>query len=165
MAEVKMSNLNLCETKTQWISLEVNEEDGESLKLKLLAAGKDFFSKGSAYISLDQLKIFFNEISLFPLNKTSHPLLSGGFYDNNNMLTEYIHISVYQLNRTGLLVMKVKTFTPHLVFFNDEGDLGFGGMYDYYLQYESLREFANKLLLIVEGKSKLIEFCNFELVE
>jgi hypothetical protein len=161
MEEEEMSNSNSCDGSVQYVSLHAKDQGDKSIELTLKAFAKDFCAKGSAYFNYSEIERFSADLRKFPLNEVSNPTLSGGYFDNGEVDVEHLHISVFPINTTGLLIMKIKTFTPHSQFSDSDFDVGYKGSYDYILHYEALKDFADNLELIANKKTMYFEFDQF----
>ncbi|WP_157234894.1 hypothetical protein [Methylosinus sp. LW4] len=149
-----MSISNPSETGARHISFSARERAEDSVELAIRAFGEDFCASGAAFFSIAELKIFVSALRGFPL--IEEPFISGGYFDDagDNISNENFYISVAKLNTTGLLVMKVRAFTPHPEYWKK--GLGSGGQCSYFLYYEDLKKFADEFERLIEGESSYL---------
>ena len=159
-----MSNSESYRKEICRISLGVEERTDESVKLVLKAFEDGFCMRGEAFFSMSELENFLFNLRKFPIAEYNSPSLSGGYFDDmgDRILMENLHISVSPFNKYGLLVLKVKAFTPHPSY--SDKNIGFGGRCTYFLSYEDLKKFADGFQRLISKNCSLFEFEEFEYV-
>ena len=156
-----MSNSNSCDIGMKRIEFTVNRTNDDVAEIKLLAESDNFLAQGSAYFSLRDLSIRARGFKNYPISVDKIPSITSGFvkYDGTGLVEECVHVSVRPVNLAGKLIMTVKLFTPDNEYF--ERGFGHGGHCDYILDYEGLREFADKLERLALGEIDFMKFENF----
>jgi hypothetical protein len=156
-----MLNSNLYDSEISRILLHYNKQGDASVELVLQAFKKGFCIRGSAFFAVNEIKNFLSDLRNFPLNQSSMPLLSGGYFDDigKKIISEHFHISVLQIDSSGLLAMRISGFTPYAEYY--EKDFGFGGRSTYFLYYEGLKKFSDELERLIDGRSVCFEFRDF----
>lgn len=134
---------------TLWIE-RVDSNDAVELYVRFKSIA--FSGQSSAWVKPSQLVQFSDAMSVYPLSAANIPMLIGGYWNRAGtaLVDEHIHISLEPAGRLGALNMLVKVAVPQ------EGPpstkVKYAASANFLAEYEKIREFANCLRSLAEGR-------------
>ena len=156
-----MSSLSSCEVGEQKITLTRSICDDGTAKLTMQLRARDIALKGFAYFDDSYLLNSVRAFKMMPLDTEENAIISGGYWsdDASHIISEHIHISVVQINKSGDLILTAKVFDPDATLWAK--GYGRGGRCDYRLNYDDLRVLSDEMSRLFLGDVDTIEFSQF----
>lgn len=156
-----MLSSNLSDNHSDKLILTISERDNYDAQIAMKAYSENFQIEGKSYFNINEISYKINRLKKFPLEFNTYNILEGGYFDeiSHKINVNLLSINIIPIGSIGDIMMDVQAFSPYLRYHRE----GYGkwGRCQYFITYESLKEFISLMEELLLANLRSVVFDNF----